>query len=609
MTNRKRILILLLFLLFGQGMMANSHSKRVLLINSYSPDFPTYNNIHKAINEASGDLSIDIEFLYGKEHSNRAYFKKLQQLFAEKISLRPPYDVLVTVDNIALQFVLGMRDSLFRDIPIVFCGVEDRELLQQARLAEGVSGITEFCAFGETIGLAARLNPDLNEIVALTDNTITGVANFQLFNAYCTQFSEIACSNIDFGRTTYNDALKQLSKVTGDKALLLISAYRDSTSAYTSFQKALSDILRVSQVPVYHLYEHGIGQGIVGGKPISHYHMLKKVFDKIKASSTEWLMTDTSIVNMEPVEFIVDFAAVNHFNLSEKAIPDSAIILNKPTSFFKIEKSVLYLALVLVGFLLLFVVYLSITVRNRRRMNYELMLAKEKAEESNRLKTAFIANMSHEIRTPMNSIVGFSSLLRSTDLNYETRGQYCQIIEDNSNHLLALISDIIDISKIESGDFSFRLSKIEVLPILKSQVLEYQQKIVRLTKPIELKLNSEIGKDFYIVSDKVRFKQLLSNLLGNALKYTTEGEIELGCKLKNSELLIYVKDTGIGISADFLPKIFERFMREEDAKKVYDGTGLGLAIAKSIVQKWNGKIWVESEKGKGSTFYFTCPLQ
>jgi signal transduction histidine kinase len=289
-------------------------------------------------------------------------------------------------------------------------------------------------------------------------------------------------------------------------------------------------------------------------------------------------------------------------------IPENTTLINQPSSTFQINKTVVYFLLISISILFIFILYMFYTMQNRKRMNYELMLAKEKAEEANRLKTAFITNMSHEIRTPMNSIVGFSSLLRSTDLNYETREQYCQIIEDNSNHLLALISDIIDISKIESGDFSFRLSKIYVLPLLKSMTMEFEQKIKKLNKDIVLELKPDIPENLHIVSDKVRITQLLTNLLSNAVKYTNEGKITLGCSTKNNELLVFVKDTGIGISGDNINKIFDRFVREEDAKKVYDGTGLGLAISKSIVKKFNGKIWVESEKGKGTTFYFTHPL-
>ncbi|MDA3880400.1 MAG: HAMP domain-containing sensor histidine kinase [Prolixibacteraceae bacterium] len=599
------LIFLCISIIFAHGSVS---AKRVLLINSYSPDFPTYINVEKAILEQNEALDIDIEFLYGKELNDSVYFDRLTQLISHKMEVRSAYDAIVTIDNIALQFVLDSRSGFFQNIPVVFCGVEDEDLIQRALKTDGVSGITEFCSFEETIDLAKHLNPRLDEIVALTDNTITGMANYKLFSSFCQQDREINCSSIDFGKTTFNKAFSQIKKLSGEKAILLISAYRDSSGGYMPFNRTLKSIIEASEVPVYHIYEHGMGQGITGGKPVSHYQMVKEALQKVNMLSADELWSDTTIVNVSPLRFVVDYEVASAYNLKMSAIPDEVTLLNKPSATFSIGRTVFFFSLILVSLLLLFIVYLGFSVRNRRIMNRELLIAKEQAEEANRLKTAFITNMSHEIRTPMNSIVGFSSLLRSTDLNYETRGQYCQIIEDNSNHLLALISDIIDISKIESGDFSFRLSKIEVLPLFENLCLDFKQKIKRLNKKIKIELKTDIPKGTLIVSDKVRFTQLASNIVGNAVKYTHKGDITLACSVRDNDLLVYVKDTGIGISGDYTSKIFDRFTREEDAKQVYDGTGLGLAISKSIVDKFNGKIWVESEKGVGSTFYFTHPL-
>ncbi|MCF8363486.1 MAG: HAMP domain-containing histidine kinase [Prolixibacteraceae bacterium] len=584
--------------------------KRILFINSYSPDFPTYIHVQKAIIEAKeeADFDIDIEFLYGKEINKKPHFSLSKDFLTKKIQNRSAYDVILTVDNLALEFVLNKRDSLFPNTPVIFSGVEDKNLIGRAGETMGVSGITEFNPFEETVKLARLLNPKLNELVVITDNTATGQANYKIFKECCPPNSDINYTTINIGERTIQNMLAEIEEYSGNKAILLISAYSDSTNAYYYFHRTLNQIIQRSKIPVYHIHEHGIGQGIVGGKPICHYQMVKEALSKALRLSEDELLGDTSITNMPAREYIVDYEAATLFGLNTNAIPVTAKVLNKPDSTFRIDKTVFYFILISICLLVLFILYMFQTMQNKKRMTYELMEAKEKAEEANRLKTAFITNMSHEIRTPMNSIVGFSSLLRSTDLNYESRGQYCQIIEDNSNHLLALISDIIDISKIESGDLSFRLSKVQVLPLLKSLTVEFEQKIESSGRNINLELKANIPEDLYIVSDKVRITQLVSNLLGNAVKYTIEGNITLGCSTKNDELLVFIKDIGIGISGNYIDKVFDRFVREEDAKKVYDGTGLGLAIAKSIVKKFNGKIWVESEKGKGTTFYFTHQL-
>jgi signal transduction histidine kinase len=215
--------------------------------------------------------------------------------------------------------------------------------------------------------------------------------------------------------------------------------------------------------------------------------------------------------------------------------------------------------------------------------------------------------MSHELRTPMNSIIGFSSFFREEGIDKATRERYCDIIEQNANQLLALINDIIDIAKIESGELSFAPNKSKLFELVNTLVVESEKKIERKNKKIKIFLDFDLPTKQEINTDVTRFKQLMNNLLYNAIKYTEEGHIKVNCKAEGKMFLFSVSDTGIGISDLMKEKVFDRFTREEDAKKLYSGTGLGLAIAKSIVEKWGGEIWFKSEKNKGSTFYFHTP--
>ncbi|WP_421920493.1 ATP-binding protein [Marinifilum sp.] len=237
----------------------------------------------------------------------------------------------------------------------------------------------------------------------------------------------------------------------------------------------------------------------------------------------------------------------------------------------------------------------------------ELKEAKEKAEESERLKTAFLANMSHEIRTPLNSILGFSEFLKNEDLPKEKKELYLSMIDNGGQRLLTIITDIVDISKIEARQFNL----IYETAMLNEIINNLQQQFSISTNKKELKLKSMKSlndSSSYISTDTTRLSQVISNLLENSIKFTDQGEIEFGYEIKNNNLLFHVKDTGIGIPKDFHHLIFERFRQTDNQNaKLHTGTGLGLSIAKGIVTLFGGKIWVESEKGIGSSFYFEIP--
>ncbi|MFC1733899.1 ATP-binding protein, partial [candidate division KSB1 bacterium] len=250
-----------------------------------------------------------------------------------------------------------------------------------------------------------------------------------------------------------------------------------------------------------------------------------------------------------------------------------------------------------------------------RERTEDLERAKEKAEESDRLKTAFLANMSHEIRTPMNAIIGFSGLLADPNLSQEDKKEFINHINNNSNNLLNLIDDIIDISKIEAGQINISITDCPINQILAELFTTYQEDINRKGRADALELRFKPGNDdpqFNILSDPYRFRQVFSNLIGNAIKFTDKGYIELGYEINEEKKFIsfYVKDTGIGISADKLELVFDRFRQIEDSNtRKYGGTGLGLTISKNLVKLLGGDMWAESELGKGTVFKFTLPFK
>lgn len=237
-----------------------------------------------------------------------------------------------------------------------------------------------------------------------------------------------------------------------------------------------------------------------------------------------------------------------------------------------------------------------------------LIKARDKAEESDRLKTAFLHNISHEIRTPMNAIIGFSSLLLETEGSPETTRSFIETIVKSSNNLLAIISDIVEISNIEAGTIKISKSEIDLNATIKSIYDIFFLKAKEKNKSLIFKKTLP-DVPVKIITDSTKVNQVLSNLLSNAFKFTESGQIELGYSRKNDNIEFFVSDTGIGLSEKDQEKIFERFYQVDYSEsRQYEGTGLGLSISKAFVELLGGKIWFTSEPGKGSTFYFTIPF-
>jgi PAS domain S-box-containing protein len=239
--------------------------------------------------------------------------------------------------------------------------------------------------------------------------------------------------------------------------------------------------------------------------------------------------------------------------------------------------------------------------------NEELIIAKEHAEESDRLKSAFLANMSHEVRTPLNSIIGFSELLADSDFEKEQKDEFIQHIITSGNNLLSIISDIMDISKMESGEITIRNKQINVRKFISTVKEKFSSQAEN--KKLELKLTlPDNDEETAVFADSDRLRQVFNNLMSNAIKFTANGSIEIGYHSMGTMVKFYVKDTGIGIPAEYHKVIFERFRQVEAEKtRKFGGNGLGLAITKNLVELMGGEIWIESESGKGSTFYFTIP--
>lgn len=245
----------------------------------------------------------------------------------------------------------------------------------------------------------------------------------------------------------------------------------------------------------------------------------------------------------------------------------------------------------------------SVDINHQKTIEEELRVAKEKAENLDRLKSAFLANMSHEIRTPLNAIVGFASLLIESDDKKE-RQDYVDIMQENTELLLQLISDILDLSKIEAGTLDFTMDHLDIKSFCEDIMRNYD---IKEDKPVPVLLAPDLP-EYYIYTDKKRLMQVITNFINNALKFTNEGQImlEYRHKAESNEIEFAVTDTGMGIAPDKVDQVFDRFVKLNSFSK---GTGLGLSICRSIIEHLGGTIGAESEIGVGSHFWFTHPLR
>lgn len=241
-----------------------------------------------------------------------------------------------------------------------------------------------------------------------------------------------------------------------------------------------------------------------------------------------------------------------------------------------------------------------------QKQNIELIAAKERAEESDRLKSAFLANLRHEIRTPMNGIIGFTDLLKTQDLSAETQNMYLDAIKASGRRMLDIIDALINISRIETGELELNHEFVSVHDLLDEIFICFRTEAEK--KGIALRMKYEIPDQLEIRTDRIKLSQVLTHLVKNAIRFTSEGFVECGCRLNDNCCLFYVEDSGIGIRAEYREQIFKHFRHGDINNESQEGIGLGLAISKAYVELLGGELKLESEFGRGSRFSFTIPV-
>ena len=461
----------------------------------------------------------------------------------------------------------------------------------------------------KNIELMRRFYPDMRRVAFISDNTYGGLSMQALVKKEMKKYPDLETIWLDGRTETFMEVSERMRRLPQNTCVLLGTWRVDCTESYVIGNTTY--MLRDANptLPVFTIASVGLGHWALGGYT-PEYHAVGK---NIGAVTYDFLdKGDREGVDLVtiPGNYTFDIKRLHEFKLDSLNLPQGAVLVNKTPSLYEQYK---YWVIGVVSAFMFLIACFLIAIYYIIRINHlkhhlevsgeELLVAKEKAEESNRLKTAFLANMSHEIRTPLNAIVGFSSVLVSDDSSPAEKEQYCDIIQKNSDLLLHLINDILDISRMESGKIKFVWEECDVVELCQTALstAEYGRKTSALF------LFETPVASLVIKTDAQRLKQVLINLLSNAAKFTPSGSIKLAIAIdkQHQQLELSVSDTGCGIPSDKSDRVFERF---EKLNEYSQGTGLGLAISRLIVENLGGKIWVDKDYTEGARFVFTHPL-
>ena len=606
----------------------------ILIISSYNPDTRnTTQNISEFMEEykrLGGTAPVIIENMNCKSLPEAPLWKSKMNALLNKYKNENTPEVAIILGQEAWSSYLSQDEPVLKGIPIL-CGMvssnavilpDSSEVLSEwdpesidieRYISQGhfLSGFLYTYDVNKNIQLIKGLYPSTKNIALVTDNSYGGIALQALVKKDMKTFPDLNLILLDGRKNNIYTIIEQIKKLPKETAILLGTWRVDVNDGYYVGNATYTMMSSNPTLPAFTLTSTGLSHWAIGGY-IPEYRPIGKDLAKqaIDIQSGKIQQKDLYAINI-PNVYTFDARKLKEFNIDKNILPTNSILINTEGNLFiKYRFEILLIvACILLIFLLMILLFLFRTNRlkdmlmnsleQQKIVESELRVAKEKAEESDHLKSAFLANMSHEIRTPLNAIVGFSGLLAMAE-NYEERDEYINIINNNNELLLQLINDILDLSKIEANTLEFVYSDIDI-----NQLLCDIEQTSRLKAADGVQVSFVEKLPHCIIrTDKNRLSQVVTNFINNAIKFTKEGSIYFGYKHKGNNLYFYVSDTGCGINKDIKDSVFQRFVKLDSFAQ---GTGLGLSICQMIVHKLGGEIGVDSELGQGSTFWFTLP--
>lgn len=621
---------LVICLLFTCQLHADENNP-ILIISSYNPDTRnTTQNISEFMEEykrLGGNSPVVIENMNCKSLPEAPLWKVRMKKLLDKYQGESSPKLIVILGQEGWASYLSQDDSIVRNTPIL-CGMVSRNavLLPDSSInvsewepesvdindfktkEQNLAGFVYDYDIEANIALVRKLYPSTKHIALITDNSYGGISLQALVKKEISKIDGIDFIPLDGRKNDIYNIIEEIKRLPSESAILLGTWRVDVNDGYYVGNATYTMMLANPKVPTFTLTSIGLGHWAIGGN-VPRYRTIGKDL----AQQAVELLNGSVKPNTETIPNIYTFDAkkLKERGITINELPPHSVIINTEVGLFVQYKFeiLLLVAIVLLLFLIMMLYFYLRTSKLKNRLlallakqkedEAELRKAKDKAEESDRLKSAFLANMSHEIRTPLNAIVGFSNLLTIAE-SEEERDEYINIISSNNELLLQLINDILDVAKIEAGTLEFIDSEVDLNALLSD--IEQSSRL-KASEGVQVSF-VEKAPHCVVMTDKNRLSQVVTNFINNAIKFTPEGNIFFGYRRKDNNLYFYVSDTGCGIESEKKDMVFNRFVK---LNSFAQGTGLGLAICQMIIKKLGGEIGVESEYGKGSTFWFTLP--